>query len=54
MREEGRYSAHMVDEWVGMKEHIEAVKFYAQLIVIGREMWGSGKGNKHIFLGMLF
>jgi Gly-Xaa carboxypeptidase len=35
MREAGRANAHTVDERVGMKEHIEAVKFYAQLILNG-------------------
>jgi Gly-Xaa carboxypeptidase len=35
MREEGRANAHTVDERVGMKEHIEAVKFYSQLILNG-------------------
>lgn len=35
IREEGRANAHTVDERVGIKEHIEAVKFYAQLILNG-------------------
>lgn len=31
----GRYNAHTVDEHVGMKEHVEGVKFYVQLILNG-------------------
>ena len=33
VREGGRANAHTVDERVGMTEHIEGVKFYAQLII---------------------
>lgn len=35
VRDEGRANAHTVDERVGMKEHIEGVKFYTQLIFNG-------------------
>ena len=35
VRDEGRANAHTVDERVGMKEHIEGVKFYAQMILNG-------------------
>lgn len=35
VREDGRANAHTVDERVGMKEHIEGVKFYSQLILNG-------------------
>ncbi len=33
--EEGRADAHTVNERLGMKEHIDVVKFYAQLILNG-------------------
>lgn len=33
VREGGRENAHTVDERVGMTEHIEGVRFYAQLIL---------------------
>lgn len=35
VRDEGRANAHTVDERVGMKEHIEGVRFYAQMILNG-------------------
>jgi Gly-Xaa carboxypeptidase len=35
VRDEGRANAHTVDERIGMKEHIESVKLYAQLILNG-------------------
>ncbi|KAG0653066.1 putative carboxypeptidase [Hyphodiscus hymeniophilus] len=35
VRDDGRANAHTVDERVGMKEHIEGVKFYTQLIFNG-------------------
>lgn len=35
VREEGRANAHTVDERIGMKEHIEGVKFYVQLVLNG-------------------
>ena len=35
VRDEGRANAHTVDERVGMKEHIEGVRFYAQMIMNG-------------------
>ena len=35
VRDEGRANAHTVDERVGMKEHIEGVRFYAQMIFNG-------------------
>lgn len=35
VRDEGRANAHTVDERVGMKEHIEGVKFYTQMIFNG-------------------
>jgi len=35
VREGGRANAHTVDERVGMKEHVEGVKFYAQIILNG-------------------
>jgi Gly-Xaa carboxypeptidase len=35
VRDEGRANAHTVNERVGMKEHIEGVKFYSQLILNG-------------------
>jgi Gly-Xaa carboxypeptidase len=33
VREGGRENAHTVDERIGMKEHIEGVRFYAQLVL---------------------
>jgi len=39
VREGGRANAHTVDERMGMKEHVEGVKFYAQIILNG-----DGKG----------
>jgi Gly-Xaa carboxypeptidase len=35
VREGGRANAHTVDERMGMKEHVEGVKFYAQMILNG-------------------
>lgn len=35
VRDEGRANAHTVDERVGMKEHIEGVRFYTQMIFNG-------------------
>lgn len=35
VRDDGRGNIHTVDERLGMKEHIEAVQFYAQLIFNG-------------------
>ncbi len=35
VREGGRANAHTVDERMGMKEHVEGVKFYAQIILNG-------------------
>jgi Gly-Xaa carboxypeptidase len=35
VRDEGRANAHTVDERLGMKEHIEGVRFYAQMILNG-------------------
>lgn len=35
VRDEGRANAHTVDERIGMKEHIEGVQFYAQIILNG-------------------
>jgi Gly-Xaa carboxypeptidase len=35
VRDEGRASAHTVDERIGMKEHVEGVRFYAQMIFNG-------------------
>lgn len=35
VRDDGRGNAHTVDERLGLKEHIEGVKFYAQLILNG-------------------
>lgn len=35
VRDEGRGNAHTVDEFVGMKEHIEGVKFYTKMILNG-------------------
>ncbi|RDW67020.1 hypothetical protein BP5796_09769 [Coleophoma crateriformis] len=35
VREEGRFNAHTVDERVGMKEHMEGIKFYTQIILNG-------------------
>jgi Gly-Xaa carboxypeptidase len=36
VREGGRENAHTVDERIGMKEHIEGVRFYAQMILNGQ------------------
>jgi Gly-Xaa carboxypeptidase len=33
VRDGGRENAHTVDERIGMKEHVEGVRFYAQLIL---------------------
>jgi Gly-Xaa carboxypeptidase len=33
VREGGRANAHMVDERVGMREHVEGVRFFVQLII---------------------
>jgi Gly-Xaa carboxypeptidase len=33
VREGGRYNMHTVDEKIGMVEHVEGVKFYAQMIL---------------------
>jgi Gly-Xaa carboxypeptidase len=35
VREGGRANAHTVDERMGMKEHVEGVRFYAQVILNG-------------------
>ncbi|PVH73424.1 carboxypeptidase S [Cadophora sp. DSE1049] len=35
VREEGKANGHTVDERIGMKEHIEGVRLYAQLIMNG-------------------
>lgn len=35
VREDGRANAHTVDERIGMKEHVEGVRLYAQLILNG-------------------
>jgi len=35
VREGGRENAHTVDEKIGMTEHLEGVRFYAQLILNG-------------------
>ena len=35
VRQGGRANAHTVDERIGMKEHVEGVKFYAQIILNG-------------------
>jgi len=35
VREGGRGNQHTVDEWVGMSEHVEGVRFYAQLVMNG-------------------
>ena len=35
VRDDGRANAHTVDERVGLKEHIEGVQFYTQLILNG-------------------
>ena len=35
VRDEGRANAHTVDERIGMKEHLEGVRLYAQLILNG-------------------
>lgn len=35
VRDGGRFNAHTVDERIGMKEHIEGVNFYVQLILNG-------------------
>lgn len=35
MRQGGSFNAHTVDERVGMKEHVEGVRFYAQLMMNG-------------------
>lgn len=35
VREGGRDNAHTVDERLGLKEHVEGVRFYAQLILNG-------------------
>jgi Gly-Xaa carboxypeptidase len=35
VREGGRANAHTVNERIGMKEHVEGVKFYAQIILNG-------------------
>jgi len=35
VRDEGRANAHTVDERIGMKEHVEGVRFYAQMIFNG-------------------
>lgn len=35
VRDEGRANAHTVDERLGMKEHVEGVRVYAQLILNG-------------------
>lgn len=35
LRDEGKANGHTVDERVGMKEHIEGVRLYAQLILNG-------------------
>jgi Gly-Xaa carboxypeptidase len=35
VRDEGRANAHTVDERIGMKEHIEGVQFYVQMVLNG-------------------
>jgi len=35
VREEGRANVHTVDERIGMKEHIEGVQFYVQMVLNG-------------------
>lgn len=35
VRDDGRANAHTVDERIGMKEHLEGVRFYTQLILNG-------------------
>jgi Gly-Xaa carboxypeptidase len=35
VRDEGRANAHTVDERIGMKEHVEGVRFYSQMILNG-------------------
>lgn len=35
VRDEGRANAHTVDERIGMREHVEGVRFYAQLVLNG-------------------
>ena len=35
VRDEGRANAHTVDERIGMKEHVEGVHFYTQIILNG-------------------
>lgn len=35
VRDEGRANAHTVDERIGMKEHVEGVQFYVQMVLNG-------------------
>jgi Gly-Xaa carboxypeptidase len=35
VREGGRFNAHTVDERVGMREHLEGIRFYAQMVLNG-------------------
>jgi Gly-Xaa carboxypeptidase len=35
VREGGRANAHTVDERMGMREHVEGVRFFAQVILNG-------------------